>query len=340
MKIKIIRGRWEKANQKYLYLGLGIGFLAVIGTIAYTIALDQVMLSVDGRSYEWKTTSSTVAKAIQEKQVVLREGDEIKPSLDAKIKENTHIEVIRGFKVRINTASKSIDFMTIARPVKEVLKKAKIDFDNDDIIKPGLEIVVKPDEKIRIVDVRSEMVAKQIAINPETEYRSDKNIERGVKRIVRPGKSGLAEHQIQMTYHDGVLIKKVTLAKKVIVPVVNEIVAVGTKPVVRTLVTSRGSYRYIEAKVMEATAYYPGPESCGKWANGYTYTGKKAGYGVVAVDPRVIRLGTKLYIEGYGKAEAADIGSAIKGNKIDLCYETYQEALRFGRKKIKVYILE
>jgi 3D (Asp-Asp-Asp) domain-containing protein len=93
--------------------------------------------------------------------------------------------------------------------------------------------------------------------------------------------------------------------------------------------------------VMEATAYYPGPESCGIYArNGRTYTGKKAGFGTVAVDKRVIPLGTKLYIEGYGYAEATDIGGAIKGNRIDLCFETYREAEMFGRRKVKVYILE
>ena len=60
--------------------------------------------------------------------------------------------------------------------------------------------------------------------------------------------------------------------------------------------------------------------------------------GVVAVDPRVIPLGTLLYVEGYGFAIASDIGSAIKGNKIDLCYTTRKEALRFGRKKVRVHI--
>lgn len=90
---------------------------------------------------------------------------------------------------------------------------------------------------------------------------------------------------------------------------------------------------------MEATAYDPGPISCGPNANGYTATGMKAGYGVVAVDPRVIPLGTKVYVEGYGYAIAADIGGAIKGNRIDLCYNTYQEAIRFGRRMVRVYLL-
>jgi len=341
MKLRIISGRWERKRQYYLYLSSGIVLTAVLtGIIGYSVALDRVALEVDGQRYEWKTLSPTVAKVLQEKRVDLSEGDEVEPPLSAKVREDTKIEVIRGYSVAIAAAGETIEFKTITRPVKEVLAKAKIKFDEDDIIKPGLETMVEPDLKIRVINVRSEVIIKQVAINPVTEYRNDKNLERGKRKTIRSGKTGLAEHQIEMIYQDGVLTKQTIISKRVMEPVVNEIVAVGTKPVVRTLVTSRGSYRYVEAKVMEATAYYPGPESCGKWADGYTYTGKKAGYGVVAVDPKVIRLGTQLYIEGYGKAEAADIGGAIKGNKIDLCYETYQEALRFGRKKIKVYILE
>jgi len=45
-------------------------------------------------------------------------------------------------------------------------------------------------------------------------------------------------------------------------------------------------------------------------------------------------------VEGYGKALAADTGGAIKGKKIDLCFDTYEEAIRFGRRQVKVYILE
>ena len=91
--------------------------------------------------------------------------------------------------------------------------------------------------------------------------------------------------------------------------------------------------------IMQATAYYPGPEDTWPYSSGYTSSGLKAGYGVVAVDPKVIRLKNHLYIEDYGYAIAADRGAAIKGNKIDLCFDTYEEAVRFGRKNVKVYIL-
>jgi len=103
--------------------------------------------------------------------------------------------------------------------------------------------------------------------------------------------------------------------------------------------TPAGWIEYTEILTMEATAYYPGPESTGIWADGYTSTGLRAGHGVVAVDPEVIPLGTALYIPGYGLAVAADVGSAIKGNRIDLCFDTYEEALFFGRRPVEVYIL-
>jgi 3D (Asp-Asp-Asp) domain-containing protein len=89
---------------------------------------------------------------------------------------------------------------------------------------------------------------------------------------------------------------------------------------------------------MTATAYGPGPQDNGRW-NDMTYVGGKVAKGVVAVDPRVIPLGSKLWVEGYGQAVAADTGSAIKGNRVDLAFNTRQEALDYGIKPVKVYVL-
>jgi 3D (Asp-Asp-Asp) domain-containing protein len=66
----------------------------------------------------------------------------------------------------------------------------------------------------------------------------------------------------------------------------------------------------------------------------------QAKQGVIAVDPRIIPLGTRVYVDGYGYALAADTGGAIKGNKIDVCFETHDEALRWGMRNTKVYVLE
>ncbi|HET6947256.1 MAG TPA: 3D domain-containing protein, partial [bacterium] len=79
---------------------------------------------------------------------------------------------------------------------------------------------------------------------------------------------------------------------------------------------------------------------CCKGVDDVTALGIRAGFGVVAVDPAVIPLGSRLYIEGYGYAIAADTGSAIKGMRIDLGYDTKGQALRFGRRPVRVYIIQ
>lgn len=95
--------------------------------------------------------------------------------------------------------------------------------------------------------------------------------------------------------------------------------------------------RYAEEMEMRATAYATGEPGVGVW----TYSSVRVRVGVVAVDPTVIPLGTFLYVEGFGYAIAADIGGAIKGNKIDLYTEDYHEAAyRFGVQRRRVYILD
>ena len=102
------------------------------------------------------------------------------------------------------------------------------------------------------------------------------------------------------------------------------------------LETAHGTVRYTNVMVMEASAYLPtdGGGSC------VTATGLPATHGVVAVDPDVIPLGTRVYIPGYGVAIAADTGGMIEGAMIDLCMEDYDDCMEFGRRDIDVYILE
>ena len=103
-----------------------------------------------------------------------------------------------------------------------------------------------------------------------------------------------------------------------------------------TVSTNHGEMAYAACISMEASAYLP---TDGNGA-GITATGAVAQRGIVAVDPDVIPLGTRVYIPGYGTAVAADTGGAIRGNKIDLCMESYGEAINFGRRSVEVYILD
>ena len=92
-----------------------------------------------------------------------------------------------------------------------------------------------------------------------------------------------------------------------------------------------------------ATAYAPGPHDNEQWGN-LTYIGTQVRPGIIAVDPRVIPLGTKVYIrfpDGSGTyAVAEDTGGAIKGNRIDIAMWTVKEAYKFGMQDVKVYVLD
>ncbi|SDL48120.1 3D (Asp-Asp-Asp) domain-containing protein [Dendrosporobacter quercicolus] len=94
--------------------------------------------------------------------------------------------------------------------------------------------------------------------------------------------------------------------------------------------------RYERSLTMSASAY----TAYDSGNSHYTYRGSLLRKGLAAVDPAVIPLGTRLYIPGYGYAIADDVGSSIKGNKIDLAFDSRDEALQFGRQIITVYLVE
>lgn len=119
-------------------------------------------------------------------------------------------------------------------------------------------------------------------------------------------------------------------------------VAVGTKTIVASAATvSRGSAEPANGKefYVTATAYTPYCNGCtGTSATGINLR-SNSGLKVIAVDPSVIKLGSKVWVEGYGTAIAGDTGGSIKGNKIDILVQTDAQARNWGRKKVRVKVL-
>ena len=120
------------------------------------------------------------------------------------------------------------------------------------------------------------------------------------------------------------------------VSTVEEVKAAEEIPPENIVETSQDDLPYTQVMDMEATAYLPTDGN----GEGITAMGIPATYGVVAVDPAVIPLGTRVYIPGYGEALAADTGGAIYGYRIDLCMEDYYQAMDFGRRTVTVFVLK
>ncbi|MGI6519199.1 MAG: 3D domain-containing protein [Bacillota bacterium] len=188
--------------------------------------------------------------------------------------------------------------------------------------------------------VTRHIVTRKLPIERAIERIIDPKMDRGTSRVVREGSDGEMIQAVMVKRGDNGVISETVLSERVWVRPQPKVIATGSREPLRVLLTSRGNYTYRTVMTMTATAYEPSPRSCGKYADGYTAIGMKAAPGVVAVDPRVIPLRTRLYVEGYGPALAADVGAAIKGNRIDVFFETVDEALRYGRRQVNVYILE
>lgn len=236
--------------------------------------------------------------------------------------------------VTVHVDDSTIALSTSATSVGELLEFLEIALSDLDRTVPSPDAPIVDGLEVTVTRVtRCEQVEEEV-IPSKMVVLADPDRPAGFTSILRHGQEGRVSRAWRIWEKDGVETSREVLSEETLQESSNTVVLRGT----HGSPTRGGDWR--RPLVMEATAYDPGPKSCGKWASGYTATGAKAEKGIVAVDDRVIPMGTRMYIPGYGFALAADRGSAIKGMRIDLCYPTYAEAIQFGRRKVKVYLLD
>jgi len=224
---------------------------------------------------------------------------------------------------------------------------------------PSPNAKLRPDMTIEVVRVDKHVVQSEEVVPYDVVKKEDPNLEQGKEKIIQPGKDGLIIHLVEKTFENGVFVDKRLLTQTVSAEKQDQIVAVGTKkPQPKVAVLSadsetatkvtRDGVTFKAKKVLKnvtLTAYSAGFESTGKTEDhpqyGITASGTKVQEGrTIAVDPDVIPLGWWVYIEGIGFRRAEDKGSAVKGKKIDIYYDSETKADRFGKKKgYTVYVI-
>ncbi|MBS1716097.1 MAG: G5 domain-containing protein [Armatimonadetes bacterium] len=185
--------------------------------------------------------------------------------------------------------------------------------------------------------VRKETKTESKTLASPTVYEFSREV--GPGRVVKQqiGKPGYVKKTYEVVF-DGDKVVSKSLIKTEKVEPTPTIMAMGRK--------GYNGSRHVGLRLhctrileMTATGYDTSNRSNGGWG-GRTSLGVKAGYGIVAVDPRLIKLGTLVFVEGYGFALAADTGGAIKGKRIDLCFESASMAEAIGRRKVKVHVFD
>lgn len=331
---------WRLPLQCRTYWPNFLAGLVFLGLLFYACRLQTITVYVDGARFELTTAAPTVETALAQAGIVVRAGDEVSPGFDTRVRAGMAIAIRRGVNLAIDVDGRLVAVRMPPVTVAEALRRAGIDLGPADRLSVPVDAQVWEGLRLKVTRVATERLTIEKEIAPAVTYINDANLDKGKQRVVQPGEAGILAREYTVVYEDGQEVDRQLVEERVVKPAVDRVIARGTRPVVRTATVARGrTIRYTDVLIMEATAYEPGPQSCGIYADGYTYTGKKATYGIAAVDPRVIPLGTKLYIEGYGFAAAEDIGSRIEGHRIDVCYDTVREALLWGRRRVKVYIL-
>jgi 3D (Asp-Asp-Asp) domain-containing protein len=229
---------------------------------------------------------------------------------------------------------------TKAATVGDLLKSQSIVLNPRDEVSPALRKAPRAHETIRIVRVTARTAGIREKNPAPVHHRLDSTLPDGASRTVFVGSPGLRLTTVRVIRRDAARPQRDRLASRILREPRARIVFDG---IGRYMALARHVKRRYESKNpsagrrrrMIATAYTAACDGC----SGITVTGVHAGHGIVAVDPRFIPLGTRLYVPGYGRALAADIGGAIQGRRIDLCFDSMPEARRFGRREIVVYVL-
>ncbi|MGE6556506.1 3D domain-containing protein [Exiguobacterium sp. 17-1] len=300
------------------------------------------------------------------------ETDDVYPSKEAVLTSGMTVRYREAFPIELIVEGKAREVYTYQTTVRELLSMQGVKLQTEDKVMPGLDTVVAKDMLVTVNTTRRAVLTEQQLLPFEVETVEDDTLPAGEQLVTKSGRPGIRTQKYQLTLADGLSKEKKLIANEVTSEPVKQVVKVGTKPVepVEAAMTPTPTFDTEKATVplaevpkaatdldfskaktlmVEATAYTNDPASNGSQlydgraltATGYdvTDTITYQGLPIIAVDPKVIPLGTKVYVEGVGLAIALDTGGAIKGNKIDVLVEGESTAKQFGRKTIQVWVI-
>ena len=283
----------------------------------------SVTLDDDGTTTVLHTTSETIGQVLQEHGVTLFLGDEVEPGLQDRVVPGGMVTIRRSIPVQIEADGRVIRTRTRAETVAGALGQEGVALVGKDRVEPALSTPIRSEMNIQVVRVREDLVVEFDPIPFETEWVPDPEVEIDNIRLAREGQIGLTKRRYRVVYEDDQEVERYLEDSWAEQPPITKTMAYGTKIVIRTMETPDGPIEYWRKMRVYTTSYTAA--SCGKPRDhpryGYTRLGWWLTKGIVAVDPDVIPLKTKMYVPGYGPAIAGDTGGGVKGKFVDLGFD-------------------
>ena len=237
-----------------------------------------------------------------------------------------NLDDINLYKYVIKADGQEREFFSFNSNAEEVLEEEDIALEGRDY----LSITYKDDIYYVQVIRRQEYFITEVEEIPfSVEYKNSMNVTKGFTKTIQEGKPGLKEVVYKVVIEEGSENYREHYSEVIIKEPQHKITLQGQRS--KAVIASRKPTNAERILAMEASAY--------THTGSRTFTGIYPEVGTIAVDPKVIPLGTQLWVEGYGYGIAQDTGKAIRGNKLDVFMETKKECLYWGRRRVKVYVL-
>ena len=248
--------------------------------------------------------------------------------------------ILKKEQIALQVNGKVTTVNSYGKTVKELLSENNICYDENDIIYPSLDSKLEDYMNIKITYVEQISVSEHSRISYKTEVKKDKSLPKGVTKVAQEGKDGRKTIVYEEVYHDGKLVSRVADKEMIREEPVNKVVikGTGTSYVVssanlsESLSTEKSSSNVKGNKIVVSATAYSG--------DSVTATGTRPRWGTIAVDPRIIPYGTKVYIPKFNRTFVAeDCGGGIKGNRIDIFMNSSSACYNWGVRSIDIYIV-
>lgn len=343
-------------KRKMLFIRAAAAILPVIMALlvmSQTAFAENTYIITDGsRVFTYTTTATDPAVVLGEAGLELGEDDTYTThTMDGQ----SQITVQRGRTITVEYYGEVIIAASCDETVGELLTRLNIALDEHDVVSLPLDAKTEDDMEIRINHVVQAQEVYTSDVPHEISYCYDASLPEGTQVVLVEGVDGQVRCTASVTYVNGQETERTILAQDQISPAVTEIIAVGSgkgrsaadpdgMPIITdsTITLPTGEVlTYTDTIQVRASAYTHTDAGC----DFYTSTQTRVRWGTVAVDPRYIPYGTRMFIitnDGtyvYGLAVAEDCGGAIKRDRVDLYMPTHAECIQFGRRNATIYIL-
>ncbi len=299
-----------------------------------------IRIDDNGALTTYYTTAPTLGEALRQAGLVVYLGDYVSPDLGTPVMPGWQVYIRRSVPATITVDGKTIHTRTRGDTIAALLLQEGIELKNQDYAIPAATSRVSSNISVQVMRVREDIIVESESIPYETVWQADPTMEIDQRSTVQAGISGTKKRQIRIRFENGREVRRQLDREWIDAAPVTQLIAYGTKIVMHdlTLPDQRVVQYWRKLRVL-ATSYTAAtsgkPRTHPEY--GITYSGMKAGVGIIAVDKTVINLRSQVYVPGYGLAVAGDTGGRIKGRRIDLGYD--EDNLVLWYKWVDIYLL-